>query len=219
MDTFMDTFSKGERVSSIPLTKPLLFFDSCALVKLFVKENEPATTIARRLWTAGKEIYSSIVCVGEVLSVLARKKRKGFLSPRAYNNACKKFIGSLQKDHYPEVHRAIETFQGKISPVTSPIIRLLPLTDYFTPIRLSKMAKKYHFEFGDAWHLTALLSGLGTLREEYYGKKYHLLFVSSDGRFCKAVKKEKYQVLDLREGESGFLKDIILGVHSLPERE
>lgn len=203
----MDTFTKGQRISSRPLTEPLLFFDSCALVKLFVNEDEPATAIARRLWTARKQIYSSIVSVGEVLSAFARKKREGSLSSRAYNNACKKFIGSLQKDPYADVWRAIETFQGKNSPVTSPVIKLLPLTDYFAPSRLSKMAKKYHFEFGDAWHLTALLSGLSGL--EIVPKKYRLLFVSSDEKFCKAVEKEKYEVLDLRKGKSQVLKDII----------
>lgn len=203
----MDTFTKGQRISSRPLTEPLLFFDSCALVKLFVNEDEPATTIARRLWTARKEICSSVVSVGEVLSVFARKKRERSLSPRAYSNVCKKFIGSLQKDSYAEVRRVIETPRREFPLATTPVIKLLPLTDYFTPSRLSKMAKKYHFEFGDAWHLTALLSGLSGL--EIVPKKYRLLFVSSDEKFCKAVEKEKYEVLDLRKGKSQVLKDII----------
>lgn len=189
--------------------KPLLFFDSCALVKLFVDEDEPATTYARRLWTARKEIYSSIVSVGEVLSVFVKKKECNYLSPEFYNNACEKFIGSLQKDTYAEARQAI-TLRGEPPLVTSPVIKLLPLTDYFTPNRLSDMAKKHDIEFGDAWHLVAMLSclsGWGTVP-----KKYRLLFVSSDEKFCNAVKKEGYEVLDLRErskGNSQVLKEII----------
>jgi len=210
------------KTSSRPFTKPLIFFDSCALVMLFVDEDEPATTIARRLWTVSKEVYSSIVCVGEVLSAFAKKKRCNCLSPESYSDACEKFIGNLEEHPHADVRRGIEILQGKNSRVTSPVIKLLPLTEYFTPKRLSDMAKKHRFEFGDAWHLTALLSGL----EAFSGlgislKKYRLLFVSSDRRFCIAVRKENYQVLDLklRGRESRFLKNIILGVHSLPERE
>ncbi|HUV59144.1 MAG TPA: type II toxin-antitoxin system VapC family toxin [Desulfatiglandales bacterium] len=195
--------------------KPLLFFDSCALVKLFVNEDEPATTIARRLWNKRKEVYGSIVSIGEVLSVFAKKKRCNCLLPTAYDDACKKFIDSLQKSSIAKnVHRAIEIFQGKLPSITSRVITLLPLSDYITSIELFNMVNRYHFEFGDAWHLTALLSGL-----EIFPQKRGFLFVSSDGKFCDAVEKEGYTVLDLRKDESPFLKDIILGVERLPKKE
>lgn len=184
--------------------KPLLFFDSCALVKLFVDEDEPATTIVRRLWDARKEIYSSVISIGEVLSVFARKKREECLSPVAYIDACSKFISSLRKSPIEEIKQAIKTFRGESPLVTTPIIKLLPSPEYVNPVTLSNMVKKYDIEFGDAWHRMALLSGLGM-----FDKKFHLLFVSADGNFCDAVKKEGYEVLNLKKGKSQDLKDII----------
>ncbi len=187
-----------------------VFFDSSALVKLFVREEEPATTIAREIWNNIKIVYSSVISVGEVLSAFAKKKRKKSLLPRAYTDVCRKFIDSLQKSPKEEVRSAIETLKGKLTVSTSPKIRLLPLPDRMIRLShsLSDMVKKYKIEFGDAWHLMVLLLNLGMFKKS----RYEPLFVCSDSKFCRAVEKEGYEVLDLNSP-----KKEVMEIFRIPE--
>jgi len=172
-----------------------VFFDSSALIKLFVKEEEPATTIAREIWNNITIVYSSVISVGELFSAFAKKKREKSLSPGAYIDACREFIVTLRKSPNEEVSLAIDVLKGKPPIPTTRQIRLLPLPDYIVRLSqsLSSIVKKYAIEFGDAWHLMVLLLNLGMFKKS----GYEPLFVSSDDKFCKAVEKERYEVLNL----------------------
>ncbi|NVM56413.1 MAG: type II toxin-antitoxin system VapC family toxin [Candidatus Helarchaeota archaeon] len=170
-----------------------VYFDSGGLVKLFIREDEPATKITRNLCNRVKIVYSSVISLGEVLSVFAKYRRKNRISSRTYISACSKFIDSILS--YKEKWRfTTDLLEGKIPASTPPRIHLLSFPDYISSISLSKMVKKHKVEFGDAWHLIVFLDNLGKFKHSSYGAP---LFVSSDHKFCTAIEKEGYEVLDL----------------------
>jgi len=188
-----------------------VFFDSSALVKLFVKEEEPATTIARELWNNIKTVYSSVISVGEVLSAFAKKKNKKSLSPEAYIDACKKFIDTLLSEN-DQIRLAIDLFKEELRVSSTTKIILLPLPKHVIKVSdtLSDMVGKYKIEFGDAWHLMALLSNLGIFKKS----GYEPLFVCSDNNFCRAVEDKGYEVLNLNSPK----KDV-MDIFHIPIKE
>jgi predicted nucleic acid-binding protein len=67
----------------------VIYLDTSALIKRYVVER--GSPIVQKLVSGGDAIATSMVAFAEVYSGLMRKRREGFLTPRAYATARRQF--------------------------------------------------------------------------------------------------------------------------------
>ena len=86
--------------------------DASALVKRYVNEpgsaamNEVYTRLPPRRW------YVLVAGVGEVMSVLVRKRNTGRLSPTAFTSTVKRFLAEIDRPAYP---RKLEVTRRRVT--------------------------------------------------------------------------------------------------------